>query len=319
MTRRGRVAPTLLLVGLLVGCGPQGELADAPQDEGPDAEEDAPPVLAPGGTDIWIARLEGDGTGELRIGEPRNATDRPDRYDNQPFFLPGSGALLYTAADEEGRTDVHRLDLPDGPSTRVTRTPATSQYSPTPLADGGFSVIRVEEDGTQRLWRFDQDGSGPALLLPGVAPVGYQAWLDEARVAVFVLGEPPGLQVVDLEGGHAEEVFDGIGPSLQPVPNRPAVSFVEVRGDTSWIREYDGGTGETRRLVQTRDGGSHHAWTPAGVLLMAYGERILSWTWEGEGWTEVGRPGPEGVHWSRLAVSPDGRWLALVGERPAQP
>jgi hypothetical protein len=320
-----RPSPSLLFLLLAVaGCGGADE-APAPEAEtaeiGPDAEaaipEDAPPVTAPPGTDLWQASLEWDGEGEIRIGEPVNLTNRAQAYDNQPHFTPSGDGILYTAGDAQGRTDIHRLDPITGQARPVTRTPGESEYSPTPLPDGGFAVIRVEEDGTQRLWRFQEDGSAPSLLLPDVEPVGYQAWLDADRVALFVLGDPPALHVVRLSTGEAEQVFDGIGPSLQPVPERAAVSFVEITDGESWIREYDGETGATRRVIRTVDGGSHHAWTPDGVLLMASGRNLMALRPGRTEWEDLGPVGPAGIEWSRIAVHPEGRMVVLVGEEPA--
>ncbi len=283
------------------------------------AETDPPPVTAPPGTDLWVAEIQGDAGAGLRVGEPRNLTLRPEAYDNQPHFTPDGRWVLYTAGDASGRTDIHRLDPASGTREAVTRTPEESEYSPTPLADGGVAVIRVEADGTQRLWRFGMDGTDPGLLLPDLAPVGYQAWLEGDRVALFVLGDPATLQVADRLTGEAEMVFQGIGPSLQRIPGRNAVSFVEVEEGESWIRELDGETGRHRRLIRTPDGGSHHAWTPDGVLLMASGRRILALLPGGEEWTDLGPVGPEGVRWSRLAVHPEGTSLVLVGETSGTP
>lgn len=331
MNRRALAAlaiAALALAALAIGpagCGTADEApspgADdpSPPEESAEGPQEAPPVVAPGGTDVWIASLDGDGTDALRVGAPENATARPDRYDNQPHFLPDGSALLYTAGDEEGRTDTHVLRLPGGDSSPVTRTATESEYSPTPLPDGGFSVIRVEADGTQRLWRFEAEGTNPSLLLPDVAPVGYQGWIDRDRVAVFVLGEPATLHVARVPSGEAQVVFEGIGPSIQPIPGRDAVSFVEMGEGESWIREYDGATGETARIIRTPDGGSHHAWTPSGVLLMASGRRIMA-RFPGETeWRDVGEVGPAAVVWSRLAVSPAGELVALVGEAAGDP
>jgi hypothetical protein len=309
-----------LLLGLFLlapGCGqedPTPETPAATDTAAAESESSSPPVTAPPGTDIWLASVERTPGGELRLGEPRNLTLRPDAYDNQPHFTPSGDGILYTAGDAGGRTDIHRLDPGTGDHRPVTRTPEESEYSPTPLPDGGFAVIRVEPDGTQRLWRFEADGRLPRILLPDVAPVGYQAWLDEDRVALFVLGDPPSLQVARRSTGEVERIFDGIGPSLHPIPGEDAVSFVEVAGEESWIRRYDGRTGDTRRIVQTVDGASHHAWTPDGVLLMASGRRILALSPGTGEWADLGPLGPEGIQWSRLAVHPNGGSLALVGE-----
>lgn len=312
-----RFALPLVLI-LAAGCGNAAD--DPPAAEGgAETPDDPPPVVVEGGSDVWLAPLSAGGSGVPEIGEARNVTNRPAQYDNQPHFLPDGSGLLYTAGDEEGRTDIHLLRLPGGESERLTRTPEESEFSPTPLVDGGFSVIRVEPDGTQRLWRFEADGSDPELLLPDVAPVGYQGWIDADRVGLFVLGDPATLQVASVATGEAQLAFESVGPSVQPIPGREAVSFVEVDGDESWIREYDGATGETRRLEQTPDGGSDHAWTPGGVLLMASGRRILAHVPGEPGWREVGEPGPEGVAWSRLAVGPDGARIALVGEPADSP
>jgi hypothetical protein len=318
-------SPLLALTALLLSaCTPGGEEPGADElPPAPGAEdalgEDPPPVSAPPGTDLWLAALDGDAGSGLRVGEPRNLTLRPEAYDNQPHFTPDGRWILYTAGDASGRTDIHRLDPASGVREAVTRTPGESEYSPTPLADGGFAVIRVEGDGTQRLWRFGMDGSDPRLLLPNVAPVGYQAWLDGERVALFVLGEPASLQVADRARGAAGMVFQGIGPSLQRIPGRNAVSFVEVDDGESWIRALDGETGLHHRIVRTPDGGSHHAWTPDGVLLMASGRRIVALYPGEEEWTELGPVGPEGVLWSRLTVHPEGTSLVLVGETVPPP
>lgn len=266
----------------------------------------------PPGTDIYLATLAVK-DGRVTVGTPTNATHRTG-YDNQPCFVPTGDAFLYTAV-VDGQADIFRYDLAAGTSTRVTATPE-SEYSPTPLPGGaGFSSVRVEADSTQRLWRFDWDGTHPGLVLAGVKPVGYHAWGDAHTVALFVLGTPPTLQVADTRGGPATQVAADIGRGLQRIPGRAAISFVQKGADSVWsVVELDLATRHTRPLIQTLRGVDQYAWTPDGTLLMAQGTKLFQWkAGRRAAWEEVADFAAAGLaNVTRLAVSPRGNRLAFV-------
>lgn len=298
--------------GLLTACAAWGCVVfaacggDSPAGEAPDA---------PPGTDIWLASLGGGADGALRLGEPANITDRPG-YDNQPFFLPDGSGLWYTVVNDEGVADIWLHDMTSGMNRAVTTTAPESEYSPTPKPGGGFSAIRVEADSTQRLWGFDADGGGGAVIFPDLAPVGYHAWADDGTVVMFVLGSPATLQVGHLSGGPVELHASDIGRSIQRIPGSNAVSFVQrVSADEAWITRLDPATGAQDRLIEAIEGGDYHAWTPAGVLLMGHEGRLYrSDPANGADWDELADLSGLGIRISRLAVSPDGMLIAIVGE-----
>lgn len=281
-----------------------------------DGEGDAPPADTAVATDapqpdfdIWLAPLEETGE-EIRVGAPENVTSRQG-YDNQPGFL-GDGTLLYTRQEGE-RTDIWRYDPVSGESAPVMETDPESEYSATRLPDGnGISVVRVEADSTQRLWRFDLGGGDPSVIFPGVAPVGYHAWADDANAFLFVLGQPATLHhaVVGEEGTTLRA--ENIGRSIQKVPGRRVISYVQRVGeDETEIRTWDLDASQSALVVHGIDGGDDHAWTASGTLLQGSGDRLYAFRPGSEGWTEVARA-PGGGTISRLAVSPDGTILAIV-------
>lgn len=272
---------------------------------------------APPGTDVWLAELDRDGDA-WTLRAPRNLTDR-DGYDNQPAFSADGTRLLYTSL-RDGQTDVYEIDPASGATRRVTAT-AESEYSPTPH-DGGtrISVVRVEADGTQRLWSFAADGSDPRLLAPDVRGVGYHAWLDARRLALFVLGDPFTLRRLDLDSGEATVVAERIGRSIHRIPDSTAASFVarDGEGEAAAIFAVDF-AGTTRRRLATAPATAErdYAWTPDGVLLAAVGAKLYRLRPERDAdWTEFADLTTHGVAAvSRLAVSPDGRRLAFVADR----
>ena len=67
-------------------------------------------------------------------------------------------------------------------------------------------------------------------------------------------------------------------------------------------------------LVETIGGGDFHAWTPDGAVLMARGAEIHAWRPGDDGWTLVADLSEHNVRVTRLAVSPDGRHIAMVVE-----
>lgn len=272
------------------------------------------------GTDIWLADLRPGEGGRLGLIGLKNITHRPG-YDNQPFFTPDGGAILYTAMDDAGQADTWRYDIAADSAVQVTHTAPESEYSPTPMPSGsGFSAVRVEADSTQRLWRFDSTGEHPSLLLTDVEPVGYHTWVDDSTVVLFVLGSPPTLQVADLATGSSIVRAKNIGRSLNRIPGTHDVSFVQrVSDDEAWITRLDPSTGATERLVRAVDGGDFHAWAPDGTLLMASGGRIYTWKPGTEDWIEGVDLSALGLSLSRIAVSPAGDRIALVAEAAEAP
>jgi tricorn protease-like protein len=265
----------------------------------------------PPGTDIYLAPLvlAHDSIG---LGEPKNITSRPG-YDNQPFFSFDETFILFTSADTSGATDVYRYDIEKRTITRITQTPE-SEYSPTVMkGKQSFSTVRVEADGTQRLWQFDLDGANPRLVLTTVDSVGYHAWVDDNTLGLFVLGEPHTLRIADRHLDADRIVASNIGRCLYAVSGTSEISFVQiVSEDESWITCFDTNSGEFRRLVMTLPQSQDFAWTPGGDMLMASGSVLYLWAGDGE-WEEVHDFGPHGPdNITRLAVSATGQWLALV-------
>ena len=190
--------------------------------------------------------------------------------------------------------------------------------------DHGLSVVRVEADGSQRLWRFTSDGGDPRVLLENVKPVGYHAWSDDHTLALYILGQPgtnqtSTLQVADLRTSSVRSIAGDIGRSLLPIPGGHTISFVQrsVQGEktTLSIKELDPATGAIRPLTPAVEGTAevNAAWTADATLLTIQNDHLFAWRRGADGWIDVAaldRLGLRGA--TRLAVSPDSHWIAIV-------
>ena len=329
--------------------GPAPEIGPAPDDYRPTA------AGAPS-TDIWLGLLARAADGRLTVSRLVNATDR-DGYDNQPSFNPSGAAVYYTSAVDSTQTEIFRLGVIGGTAAeartaeeagateagssdstpeQVTRTPGASEFSPTTIpGQDALSAIH-EERGAQYLWRYGTDGTDLGPIFATVEPVGYHAWADERTAAMFVLGDPPTLQVGDALSGEVRTVAENPGRSIHRIPGTAAISFVrKVAEDEWWIERLDPATGDTERIARTLPGREDYAWTPAGEILMGDGAALYAWTADG-GWSEVmgvapsaervqppssggldpaaeASPAPGDI--SRIAVSPDGTTIAIVRSR----
>jgi WD40-like Beta Propeller Repeat len=288
----------------------------------------------PPDTEVFLASLS-TRDGKVEIGKPVNIS-KSAGYDNQPSFTPDGAAILFTSVRGDRKpdpansaatgSDIYRYDIASGRVSQVTNTPE-AEYSPTVMPDGRhISVIRVEADGTQRLWRFTMEGKEPDLVLRDVKPVGYHAWASSSLLALFVLGQqgqPATLQLADSRTGESQIVATGIGRSIQKIP-AAGVSFVqrtvaaEGQRPVLTISELDPATRQTRPLVPAPAGATEAdtAWAPDGLLLATVGGQVYAWR---RGEAEM-RPvadlqlGLRAI--TRLAISPKGDRIALVAQTP---
>ena len=185
----------------------------------------------------------------------------------------------------------------------------------------GLSAIVVERDSTQRLWAFDLTGRALRPLFEAIKPVGYHAWAGSETLYLFVLGSPATLQRADLRTGRAAVVARDIGRTIAPVPGAQAVSFLQRDSSGGVITEIHLLSGQQSPFARLPDGaGEFYAWTPVGEVVTARGNTLHLRGRSDTAWRQIaafGAPGLQRI--SRIAVSPDGGFLALVGEEPRAP
>ena len=259
-----------------------------------------------------------------------NISNNPG-YDNQPSFVPDSSAVLFSSNRDGKQTDIYRYEIATKSVRQLTNT-ADSEYSPTVTPDGKtFSVIRqAAADGTQLLVKYDlATGAHQSVVFENVKPVGYHAWIDATHVAMFILGsgqgQPATLQIGDTKAGTAEVAATGIGRSVLVRPGTGTVSYITTGADRM-VREFDLKQRMTRDLFTPIEGSQDGVWTPDGsefwmgamnnqILSRAANDASGSWKHKFNLIVMPGgaaSPAIKGI--TRMAISPDGKWLAFVAE-----
>lgn len=275
----------------------------------------AMPVAAqqPPEADVFLVSITRAG-GKVSVTGAKNLTSRTG-YDNQPSWSPDGTEIFFTSVDDFGQADIYRMNREGAALRRVTMTAPESEYSATVVPGGGaVSVIRVERDSSQRLWRIPLGPGSDGVVLERIKPVGYHTWANDTTLALFVLGSPNTLQLARTTTGTSDTIATSIGRSLHTRPDG-MVSFVhKVSNDEWWLMLLDVRTRSTRRLVQMPRRVEDMAWTPDGLAVAGEGSVLKVYDPRGSGgWETVADLAAYGLtSITRLSVSPAGDAIAVV-------
>jgi Tol biopolymer transport system component len=270
-------------------------------------------VAQPPGTEIYLFDLKVK-SGKVILRNPKNITNRKG-YDNQPFFHPEKGVLYFVSADEEGRTDIMEYNYTSG-ETKKFATTHDREYSPIVTPDKQFiSCILQRDSGAQDLVKYPIAGGEPQVLINDLT-VGYHAWADPGQVVVFTLPRPFKLQLVDVASKQYTVVATEIGRSIHKIPRQNAISFLQKVKDDEWvINKLNPTTKEVSLIAKSLPGNEHDmAWTPDGKMIMSKDKELFVFSpGKQDGWTPVVITSEVALSTlSRLAISPDGKKIALV-------
>jgi dipeptidyl aminopeptidase/acylaminoacyl peptidase len=273
--------------------------------------------------EVYLAHLTATGiTGPLV-----NISNSPG-YDSQPSFLPDGSAILFSSQREGTQYDIYRYDIASKRLSQVTHS-EENENSPLVMPGGKtFSAVRTEMDRTQRLWKFDLDGSNARVLLENVKPVGYHVWIDTTHVALYVLGtgrEPAMLQIADITTGMADIIDTGIGRALLMDPVRTLLTYIKTStGQPAVIKQVDPRTRAITEFATVAAPNSQDAvFSRDGRFYMAHGAIIEAIDKARSpktgaptgGWSKIADLSNEAItNITRLAISPDGKWIAIVAE-----
>lgn len=252
---------------------------------------------------------------QYSLSNPMNVTSNPGFYDNQPYFTPNGDGFLYVSADESGKTDVYLFDLIGNERRRLTYTPEVSEFSPTIMPDKKqFSVVILEDNGTQKLWKYFVDAPIAKQVL-SIDKVGYHAWIDENQLALFIVGNNDNtLNIVNADGSGRKEVAHKIGPSIHKIPGENKVSFLDMSSRKTMIKSYDLASGAIEDIVEGQPNSQHYTWTPNGLILMGDGKKLYKFDPKHDtSWIELADLSAYGLHaFNRLVVNHDITKLAVV-------
>lgn len=253
----------------------------------------------------------------LEQGVPGSHTAVSDKrgYNNQPAFTADSSGLLFSSDRAGGQMDLFRFDIDTGALTNLTNTPDESEFSPQP-GQTPDEITYVVEQGVphQSVWR-QRAGQPRQRAVNSYIPAGYyaqrhgQGTLLWARYGYHLYYEPWGEQA-----DERHFVSAGVGRSLHAIPGTDAFSFVHKQVDGVWvIKRFDPATGAIRPITAITASSEDYAWDQQGQIWMGRGSELWRWD-EAKQWQPMADLADDGVNTiGRLAISPDGRYLAVVG------
>ncbi|MEO9964748.1 MAG: hypothetical protein ABJF11_03100 [Reichenbachiella sp.] len=261
-------------------------------------------------TEVFLFELtETEGT--YRLAKPTNLTNNAG-YDNQPMFL-NNEEIVYAATFDD-QTDIVKLNFNTKEKTRLTNTPG-SEYSPKPTPDGKYiSSIILSKDGTQVLAKYPLKGGEPKII-PSEQKIGYYCWFDRKTVFSFVLGSPPSLQEWNTKSSQFKIIMMNPGRSLSRIPNQKAVSFIHKESDDIWyLNSYDPFTDKVTYITECIKGAEDMVWASDGTAFLSNNKKIYKFNPEtDQSWVLIANMDTFQLSVaSRLAVSPDRKWMAVV-------
>lgn len=240
-------------------------------------------------------------------------------YNNQPSFINDHEILVTVQETGSIQSEIFQLHLEQRSIYRLTQT-TYSEYSPTITPDGKFiSCVRVDDPLTslQRLYRYDRNAVGRMNSpLPEIKNVGYHTWLNNFTVALFLVGKPNQLALVDITSKDPLIFTSDVGRCMTS-NSAGHLIFVHKISDTYWyIKEYDPVLQKSTIVCETLSGSEDFVQTPEGQFIMAKGSKLYKIDPKTEkSWTEIADLSFYGLQSiTRLALRGDN--LVLVNQAP---
>jgi hypothetical protein len=144
-----------------------------------------------------------------------------------------------------------------------------------------ISVVQVVQDDTTQIFaKCDNKEDQCYNLLPKFkGQIGYYAWIDANRVALYVLGDPATLLLADISTGKVDTIAEDVGRCVQKLPGKNLqVGFVDKSSNPWQIKLYDVKSKKITSVVPTLEEEEDFCFMPDGSLLMGHESELFHYT-----------------------------------------
>jgi WD40 repeat protein len=228
-------------------------------------------------------------------------------------FSPDGRLLAAGGGDPAQSGEAQLWDLAGPSVVKALETRTDAVYS-VAFGPDGRVLATSSYDRTIKLWAVP-GGREIATLREHTGPVYAAAFSPDGRHLVSASGDATA-KIWEVPSGRRVATLSGAVGELYTAVFRPGGREIAVGGEDGWLRiwTWDGTHAELRRALRAHRGGvARCAYSGDGAILVSAGSDNVVKSWSSETLAELRATGPWPHPVAALAVSPDGRTIALGG------
>ncbi len=272
-------------------------------------------LLAQPNTEIYLMDLEYSES-EFSITNFKNLSNNKG-YDSQPSFYDNE-FILYARTNEKA-TDIAKYHLKTNSYNWVHYSTLGGEYSPLRIPNStNISAVRLDTTGLQRLYNYNSETKTSSLLIENLQ-VAYYSFYDSNTILSSVLSDNKlDLVLSNLSKKTNDTLVLNVGRSIHKVPStKETMSYTSVNEEGNLdVFQLDLKSLDSFFVTQLPIGIQDHIWLDETTLLIGSRDKLFLLDLFGNGdWKLVADLSEYQIKdITRLAISPDGKRLALVAE-----
>jgi Tol biopolymer transport system component len=246
--------------------------------------------------------------------------------DGAPNWFPDGRVLVVAAESDEGRADIHRLNL-DGGGREAIAAHAANDTAPAVSPDGTRVAFESDRDGNSEIYVVTLVGGQVQRLTDNPARDSSPAWSPDGRRIVFTSDRDnrasADVYIMNADGSEVQRVTDdraNWAPQFSPDGQMLAV---QIDTDVVVIDLRDG---SRRRLTSGTANGMNPTWSPDGsriAFVTTRNRKLEIFTMNADGSNQTLLVSMSGAEVLDPRWSPDGEHIAFVRvpaapERPSE-